>query len=70
MIVPSRIWEAFGVVVVESLAAGRPVIASQLPGLADLVRPGETGLLVPPESPQSLAQAILEMALDPQRAEA
>ena len=69
-IVPSRTWEAFGVVVVESLAAGRPVIASQLPGLADLVQPGRTGLLVPPESPQGLAAAIRQMALDPQRADA
>ena len=70
MIVPSRTWEAFGVVVLESLAAGRPVIASQLPGLADLVRSGETGLLVPPESPQRLAGAIQEIAMDPQRADA
>ena len=70
MIVPSRTWEAFGVVVVESLAAGRPVIASQLPGLADLIQPGQTGLLVPPESPQNLAHAIMEVALDPQRADA
>ena len=69
-IVPSRTWEAFGVVAVESLAAGRPVIASQLPGLADLVRHGQTGLLVPPESPQRLAEAIREIARDPQRADA
>ncbi|MGO9112573.1 MAG: glycosyltransferase family 4 protein [Thermoguttaceae bacterium] len=68
-IVPSRTWEAFGVVVVESFAAGRPVIASQLPGLADLVQPGRTGLLVPPESPQKLAEAIRQTALDPQRAD-
>ncbi len=70
MIVPSRTWEAFGVVVVESLAAGRPVIASQVPGLADLVQPGQTGLLAPPESPQGLADAIRQIALDPQRADA
>ena len=69
-IVPSRTWEAFGVVVVESFAAGRPVIASQLPGLADLVQPGRTGLLAPPESPQKLAEAILQIARDPQRADA
>ena len=66
-IVPSRIWEAFGVVALESLAAGRPVIASQLPGLADLVRPGRTGLLVPPESPSELAEAIRQVIADPQR---
>ena len=70
MVVPSRSWEAFGVVVVESLAAGRPVIASQLPGVADLVQPGQTGLLVPPESPQKLAEAIQKIALDPQLADA
>jgi len=70
MVVPSRTWEAFGVVVVESLAAGRPVIASQLPGLADLIQPGQTGLLVPPESPPRLADAIREITLDPQRADA
>ena len=68
-IVPSRTWEAFGIVVVESLAAGRPVIASQLPGLADLIQPGRTGLLVPPESPQKLAEAIGQIALDPRRAD-
>ncbi len=68
-IVPSRTWEAFGIVVVESLAAGRPVIASQLPGLADLIQPGRTGLLVPPESPQKLAEAIVQIALDPRRAD-
>ena len=54
---------------VESLAAGRPVIASQLPGLADLIQPGRTGLLVPPESPQKLAEAIVQIALDPRRAD-
>jgi glycosyltransferase involved in cell wall biosynthesis len=69
MIVPSRSWEAFGVVVVESFAAGRPVIASRLPGLGDLIKPGRTGLLVPPESPQELAEAIRQMVLDPQRAD-
>jgi glycosyltransferase involved in cell wall biosynthesis len=69
-IVPSRTWEAFGVVALESLAAGRPVIASRLPGLADLIRPGRTGLLTPPESPLGLAQAIREIVLDPARADA
>ena len=68
-IVPSRTWEAFGVVAIESFAAGRPVIASQLPGLADLVQPGCTGLLVAPESPRRLAEAIGQTALDPQRAD-
>ena len=70
LIVPSRTSEAFGIVAVESFAAGRPVIASQLPGLADLIQPGRTGLLVPPESPPDLAAAIREIAKDRQRADA
>ncbi len=57
-VVPSRLWEAFPLVVLESWAAGLPVIASSVPGLMDLVRPGETGALVPPEDPSALAAAL------------
>jgi glycosyltransferase involved in cell wall biosynthesis len=70
MVVPSRTYEAFGVVAVESFAAGRPVIATQLRGLADLVRPEVTGGLVPPESPPRLAEAIERLVRDPVRADA
>ena len=62
-VIPSRDWEAFPLVVLESYAAGRPVIASQIPGLEDLVEPGSTGWLVPSEAPVELAQALSE-ALD------
>jgi D-inositol-3-phosphate glycosyltransferase len=68
-IVPSRTAEVFGIVAIESFAAGRPVIASQLPGLADLVHANRTGLLAPPESPQALAEAMLQIAQDPSRAD-
>ncbi len=57
-IVPSRMSEAFGLVVLESYATGKPVIAANHPGLASLVREGATGRLVPPESPEHLAAAI------------
>lgn len=57
-VVPSRNWESFGLVVLEGYAAGCPVIASNLPGLGDLIQEGETGLLVPPESPTALAAAL------------
>jgi glycosyltransferase involved in cell wall biosynthesis len=66
--VPSRGWESFGLVVLEAYAAGCPVIASNLAGLGDLVKPGETGWRVPPESTEALARAISEAAGDPQRA--
>jgi glycosyltransferase involved in cell wall biosynthesis len=55
--------EAFGRVVIEAQAMGRPVIASDLGGPVETVRHGETGWRVPPNDPAALASAI-EMALD------
>jgi glycosyltransferase involved in cell wall biosynthesis len=66
-IVPSRGWEAFGLVVLESHAAGRPVIASNLPGLADNVQPERTGFIVSPESPDELAQRLRQVFSEPQK---
>ncbi len=57
-VVPSRIWEAFGLVALESFASGTPVIGTRLPGLEDLIEPGKTGWLVPPNSPQELAKTL------------
>jgi glycosyltransferase involved in cell wall biosynthesis len=47
---------------------GIPVIATQVGGFPDLIEPGATGWLVPPRSPARLAEAILEVVQDPQRA--
>jgi glycosyltransferase involved in cell wall biosynthesis len=62
-VVPSRTWEAFGLVALESLAAGTPVIATDVPGLGDLVEPGRTGWLVGQEDPAALS-AILGRVLE------
>ncbi len=59
---PSRT-EAFGLVVVEAMAAGTPVIATDIEGPRDLLAHGRYGRLVPPEDPEALADA-LEAALD------
>jgi glycosyltransferase involved in cell wall biosynthesis len=64
VVVPSRTWESFGLVVLEAYAAGRPVVASNLPGLADLVEPERTGLIVPVESPLDLAAALARLLRD------
>jgi glycosyltransferase involved in cell wall biosynthesis len=52
--------EAFGLVLLESLACGTPVVASDGWGLRELVAPGETGSLCDPDSPESIARALLE----------
>ncbi len=56
--VPSVWAEAYGLVVAEALAAGRPLVASRVGGIPELVRDGETGLLVPPHDASALAAAL------------
>ena len=66
MILPS-LWEGMPNVILEAMAARRPVIATQVEGTEELVEPGKTGWLVPPGDPRSLASAILEALADPER---
>ncbi|HEX6608275.1 MAG TPA: glycosyltransferase [Chloroflexia bacterium] len=56
-IMPSH-YESFGMVALESMACGTPVVASRVGGLARLVKDGETGILVPEEEPTALAMQI------------
>ncbi len=60
--------EPFGLVVIEAMAAGRPVIATNVGGPVDSTDNGNTGLLVPPGDPQALADAILRLLDDPAEA--
>ena len=60
--------EGLGVVLLEALGFERPVIGSDVGGIPDIVRPGETGWLAPPANPKALAETILEVAADPERA--
>lgn len=57
--------EGLGLVVVEAMAAGRPVVATRVGGVPEVVVDGETGLLVPPEDPGALVAAIRRLLTDP-----
>ncbi|WP_137128946.1 glycosyltransferase [Rhizobium sp. FY34] len=58
VVVPSR-WEGFGLVAVEAMRAGKPVVAASVGGLAAIIVDRETGLLVPKNDPDALAKALL-----------
>lgn len=70
VVVPSSAWENFGLVALEALTRGRPVVATNFGGLPDIVQDRESGRLVPVGDPARLAEAIGEILADPRRARA
>lgn len=56
--------ESFGIVLVEAMAAGVPVVATDIPGYREVVRAGVDGLLVPPDDDGALADAVAEILED------
>lgn len=59
--------EAFGIAILEAMALAKPVVATAVGGIPEVVADGETGLLVPPEDDAALAVALLELARDAAR---
>jgi D-inositol-3-phosphate glycosyltransferase len=64
VVVPS-FYESFGMVALEAMACGTPVVASQVGGLAFLVQDGVTGYTVPVDEPQNLADRLLTLVDNP-----
>lgn len=65
VIVPSH-YESFGLVALEAMACGTPVVASETGGLAFLVRDGETGFHVPAADPKALCKSLERVLLEPE----
>ena len=66
-LLPSTYGEGLPKALLEAAASARPIIASDVPGCREVVRHGETGLLVPPGDAKALVAAIAELAGDPER---
>lgn len=62
---PSTGYESFGMVLIEAMAAGVPVIASDIPGYREVIQHGTTGILVPPCDPTALATSLLHLLQNP-----
>jgi glycosyltransferase involved in cell wall biosynthesis len=65
VVFPSVFRESAGLVAVEAMAAARPVVATRVGGLPELVADGVTGILVDPQAPQQLASALLRLLTEP-----
>ena len=67
LVMPSTCQESFGVAAIEASACELPVVATRVGGVSEAVIDGVTGLLVPPNDPQALADACIALIRNPQR---
>ena len=63
-------WEGFGLALLEAMLAEKPVVATRVSSVPEIVLDGDTGMLVPPDDPRALAAAIQALLEDPHRARA
>lgn len=62
-VMPSH-WEGFGLVLLEAMSQSRPVVGTRVSAIPEIVVEGQTGLLVPPQQPQALADALHQVLSD------
>jgi glycosyltransferase involved in cell wall biosynthesis len=61
VVVPSSWVEAFGIVILEAMSAGRPVIATNIGGIPEIIDDGVNGYLVKPENPEQIAEKVIKL---------
>jgi phosphatidylinositol alpha-mannosyltransferase len=62
---PSTGYESFGLILLEAMAAGKPIVTCDIPGYRTVMEDGQQGLMVPPEDDRALAQALVRLSRDP-----
>lgn len=64
---PSSIREGLGISILEAMATERPVVATNIGGIPEVVVNGKTGILVPPQNPEALASAVIDLLKNPEK---
>jgi len=67
LVVPSR-WEGFGLILVEGMSSGKPIVATNVGAIPEVVLPNETALLVPPSMPSAIASGVIHLLENPEEA--
>ncbi len=67
ILMPS-LWEGLGIVAMETMAAARPILASRVGGLPELIQHNKTGFLVPPNDSEALRNALRNILMHPEEA--
>jgi glycosyltransferase involved in cell wall biosynthesis len=63
-VLPSRS-EPFGIVLLEAMACKKPIIATTVGGIPEIIEDGKTGILVEPDNPDALAKALIALLRNP-----
>jgi glycosyltransferase involved in cell wall biosynthesis len=60
------LWEGFGIVLIEAMAAGKPVVATNTSSIPEIVEDGRSGILVPPENAEAISDALKKIISEPE----
>jgi glycosyltransferase involved in cell wall biosynthesis len=60
------LWEGFGIVLIEALAAGKPIVATNTSSIPEIVEDGRNGILVPPENSEAISDALTRLISEPE----